>query len=229
MRRAHLADPSMRLLSLACDSEQAASAAEAKILGAALPVSVGCNSSRVLVRGSIRSILRLFGVDKSNVRQVGSMLCTEINKKKPLCPSTVSKNLNKKKAGGEQGDGGTAPVAALVPISPLAGLTFGVDSSIKPLPAALPPTALWVYMNPDVPNDPRIKLPNPPVLLERRWLTYEQRTPDYSEPAETTPLQSEDEGEAEGAASLESDPEGAATRIAAADLQRLLVASSERL
>eukprot|EP00964_Phaeocystis_antarctica_P060672 scaffold36183_cov56-Phaeocystis_antarctica.AAC.2 len=137
--------------------------------------------------------------------------------------------MNKKKAGGEQGDGGTAPVAALVPISPLAGLTFGVDSSIKPLPAALPPTALWVYMNPDVPNDPRIKLPNPPVLLERRWLRYEQRTPDYSEPAETTPLQSEDEGEAEGAASLESDPEGAATRIAAADLQRLLVASSERL
>ena len=121
-------------------------------------------------------------------------------------------------------------MAALVPISPLAGLTFGVDSSIKPLPAALPPTALWVYMNPDVPNDPRIKLPNPPVLLERRWLTYEQSTPDdYSEPAETTPLQSEDEGEAGGAASPISDPEGAATRIAAADLQRLLVASSERL
>ena len=218
------------MLSLGCDSEQAASAAEAKILMAALPVSVGRNSSRVLVRGSIRSILKLFGVNKSNVRQVGSMLCTEINKKKPLCPSTVSKNINKKKSGGEQGDSGAAPVAVLAPISPLAGLTFGAESSIKPLPAALPPTALWVYMNPDVPNDPRIKLPNPPVLIERRWLTYEQSTADdYSEPAETTPLQSEDEGEAGGAASPISDPEGAATRIAAADLQRLLVASSERL
>ena len=219
------------MLSLVCDSEQAASAAEAKILMAALPVSVGRNSSRVLVRGSIRSILKLFGVNKSNVRQVGSMLCTEINKKKPLCPSTVSKNINKKKSGGEQGDSGAAPVAVLAPISPLAGLTFGAESSIKPLPAALPATALWVYMNPDVPNDPRIKLPNPPVLLERRWLTYEQSTPDdYSEPAETTPLQSEDEGEAGGAASPISDPEGAAPiRIAAADLQRLLVASSERL
>jgi len=215
----------MRLLSFACDSEQAASAAETKILSAALPVSVGCKSSRVLVKGSMRSILRLFGVNKANVRQVGSMLCTEINKKKPLCPSTVSKNMNKKTSGS-----GAAPVvAALAPISPLAGLTFGAESSIKPLPAALPQTALWVYMNPDVPNDPRIKLPNPPVLLERRWLTYVEQTSDYGEPVETTPLQSEDEGEAEGAARPVSYPEGAATRIAAADLQHLLVASAELL
>jgi hypothetical protein len=150
---AHRADPSMRLLSLVCDSEQAASAAEAKILAAALPaMAVGCDSSRVLVRGSIRSILRLFGVDKSNARrEVGSMLCTEINKKKPLCPSTVSKTINKKKSGGEQTDNCAEPMA-----SPLTGLTFGADSSIKPLPEALPPTALWVYMNHNVPNDPRL-------------------------------------------------------------------------
>ena len=110
---AHRADPSMRLLSLVCDSEQAASAAEAKILAAALPaMAVGCDSSRVLVRGSIRSILRLFGVDKSNARrEVGSMLCTEINKKKPLCPSTVSKTINKKKSGGEQTDNCAEPMA----------------------------------------------------------------------------------------------------------------------
>jgi hypothetical protein len=67
------------------------------------------------------------------------------------------------------------------------------------------------------------------VFLEKRWLTYEQLTPDYSEPAETTPLQSEDEGETERSASPVLDLEGAATRIAAADLQRLLVASSELL
>ena len=192
------ADPSMRELTLVCDNEQAALATKAKVLKAALPVTVtvGRNSSRVLVGGSIRSILKLFGVSTSNSWQVGSMLCTEINKKKKLCPSTVSKNMNKKKSGGEQGNC-AAPVAVLAPISPLAGLSFGAESSIKPLPAALPPTALWVYMNPDVPNDPRIKLPNPPILLERRLLPrYEQSTPDdYSEPARKTPLQSEDEDE----------------------------------
>ena len=68
------------------------------------------------------------------------------------------------------------------------------------------------------------------MFLEKRWLTYEQMTPDYCEPAETTPLQSEEEGEAvERSASPVSDLEGAATRIATVDLQRLLVASSERL
>ena len=155
---AHRADPSMRLLSLVCDGERAASAAEAKILMAALPMAVGCDSSRVLVRGSLRSILRLFGVDKSNARrEVGSMLCTEINKKRPLCPSTVRKTVNKKKSGGEQTDNGAEPMA-----SPLAGLTFGANSSIKPLPGALPPTALWVYMNPNVPNDPRSASPAHP-------------------------------------------------------------------
>ena len=67
------------------------------------------------------------------------------------------------------------------------------------------------------------------MFLEKRWLTYEQMTPDYSEPAETTPLQSEEEGETERSASPVPDLGGAATRIAAADLQRLVVASSERL
>ena len=68
------------------------------------------------------------------------------------------------------------------------------------------------------------------MFLEKRWLTYEQMAPDYSEPAETTPLQSEEEGETERSASPVPDLEGApATRIAAIDLQRLLVASSERL
>ena len=68
------------------------------------------------------------------------------------------------------------------------------------------------------------------MFLEKRWLTYEQMAPDYSEPAETTPLQSEEEGETErSSASPVPDLEGAATRIAAVDLQRLLVASSERL
>ena len=67
------------------------------------------------------------------------------------------------------------------------------------------------------------------MFLEKRWLTYEQMTPDYCEPAETTPLQSEEEGETERSASPVPDLEGAATRIAAVDLQRLLVASSERL
>ena len=161
---AHRADPSMRLLSLVCDSDQAASTAEARILMAALPMAVGCDSSRVLVRGSLRSILRLFGVDKSNARrEVGGMLCTEINKKRPLSVCSLTLTLNKKRSGGEQTDNGAEPID-----SPLAGLTFGADSSIKPLPEALPPTALWVYMNPNVPNDPRLANtahPNPNQII----------------------------------------------------------------
>ena len=94
------------------------------------------------------------------------MLCTEINKKKPLCPdrlTALQSALNKKKSGGEQTDNGAEPID-----SPLAGLTFGADSSIKPLPEALPPTALWVYMNPNVPNDPRLANtahPNPNQII----------------------------------------------------------------
>ena len=220
----------MRLLTLACDSvsEQAASdTVMAKIMMAHLPVEVGNDSTRVVVRGSILSILRLFGINKSNVRQVGGMLCTEINRKKTLCVSTVSKNMNKKKSSGEQGDD-ASPGAVSTPVSPLAGLTFGVESSIKPLPAALPPTALWIYMNPDVPNDERLDLPNPPILLEKRRLTYEQ-VPDYNQRALDTPPHSEDEGESGSAASPVTDSEGAAIPLAPADLQRLLVASSERL
>lgn len=98
------------------------------------------------------------------------MLCTEINKKNPLCPSTVSKTINKKKSGGEQTDNGAEPMA-----SPLTGLTFGADSSIKPLPEALPPTALWVYMNHNVPNDPRLANtahPNPTYRVNPLTLLY---------------------------------------------------------
>ena len=235
------ADPSVKVLSLACGSEQAAANAEATVLTAAIPLSVGRSSSRVLVQGSISSILRLFGVNKSNVRQVGTDLCKAINKNIVLNPSVICKSINKKKPSSEQSDrhDATAGRVLLAASTPLGELTFGAESSIKPLAAALPSTALWMYMNPDVPNDPRIELPNPPVILDRRQFTLYDPEQDYSDAeGEThagiaqqneTPMQSEDEGDSEGATSTASSTRGAATRIGAADLQRLLVASSERL
>lgn len=229
-------DPTVRFLKLVCNSEQAAKDTEVKILATSLPLKVGLSLAppAVLVTGSSRSMLRLFGV-KNASRGFATKLSKEINQKAPLPASGLFKKITKKQTEADT-------------VEPLAGLTFEADSSIKPLPDALPATALLVYINPAEPNDARIELPKPPIVLEERSLPQDEvqgqlvpfLSPSDLPPQEggpsscgeqgggETPLQSEDEGDE--ASPVDEPGQGrSAIRMETDEVVRLLTYAADSL
>lgn len=138
-------DPTNKLLTLECADAVTATVVETRVLSHCSglePTRTG--EMQLQIHGPLMSLSwLLLGPDAKCTKEVLQRLVTQINIK----------------AGGYR-----------VPAGCLQGITFRKGTSLKHHAAALPKTALVLFLDSSKPNDERIRLPRPPIYLCERTM-----------------------------------------------------------